>query len=970
MKKFFLTYAVFSVLFLTYLADASAGSSFDPGLDWNTLETENFYIHYPQQLEDVAQKLAGIAEQAHNLLSPEMEWEPFFKTQVVLTDTYDDANGYSSTSYYGRIVLYVVPPSGESSLADYDDWLRLLFVHEYTHLLHRDQHKFPFSTLRWLFGNFGYSSPNLFLPRWMAEAYAIRNETKFSTGGRLRSTYVDMYLREDVLSNNFHALGDGHDGLTEWPGGNYSYYYGSWFTNFYEQENGLGSWQEYNNCWSTGICLVALPCNGLSMLSWAKTGSTLGYHYSRWHQWLIERYSRQMGFIRSNPLTRPEEITASGFNTTRPRFDYSGLLAYSESEPYRHSRLVLLDENNRAREGIETVGLGSFGFFPDGQIMLSQLELHDQYYIYNDLWQYDPSTEELRQITFGERLSDPDVSSDGTMIVATRTGPLTRRLVLLDAKGDFIRDITEEDPDFICEAGEFSPDDKSVVGSCMEQGGKRDIFIIDLQYGERRRLTDDRYQDISPTWTPDGRQVVFVSDRTGIYNLWIYDLETESLSRLTNMRGGAFWPDISPDGQSVAFTYYTSSGFDIGVIDFRPEEVITDDQLLPDRESKIYEYDEVEQSVSSYTPLTSVYPRYWMPYVNAAPAFFYFLYGGTGTVSSYGITTSGYDALEMHSFGLYLAKDTNFGKLNYSLGYSNAMFDPIIQVSVAETVASAGSYIDLSEPIEKDRYKIAYERVFNATFDIYRAYQKMERTFILGFNYNLTRIKPMTIFPEYFPQRETGIFTGPGLYAGFSNTTQVGYGISQTDGRVIMLRYSEFNKVLGSDYNWSLLSGDYSEYIDLSHRMVLLFSLTGGINFGERLERGAFSLGGVSPEVGANNGYQLRGYFPGQFEGEHFLRFTSEFRFPIWSPEVGYGTWPYFLREFYGKFYNDLGSVPDEDQDESITDYETWRGGAGAELVTNFTFLYYFPIGFRIGYARGYSGDGYNIFYVLINQDI
>lgn len=970
MKQFCLTSVLLLLFSFCLHKEADAGSPYDPRLDWNTIETENFYINYPKQLENVAHKLAGIAEQSHKLLSSEMEWDPFFKTQIVLTDTYDDANGSTSTSYYGKIALYVVPPSGESSLAEYDDWLRMLFVHEYTHMLHRDQHRVPFSILRWTLGNFGYGSPNIFQPRWMAEAYSIRNETKFTTGGRLRSTYVDMYFREDVLSNNFHWLGDGSDGLVEWPGGNYHYYYGSWFVDFYDQENGPESWREYNSCWSTGICLPALPCGGLSLLSWVKTGSTLGYHYDRWHEWLIDRYSRQLGFINANPLTRPQQITDSGFNTTRPRFDDNGLLAYSESQPYRHSRLVLLDESFGERDEVETVGLGGFGFLPDGNVILSQYEVHDDYYIYNDLWGYEPATGELKQLTFGKRLSDPDLSHDGRQIVATRTGPLTRSLVLLDAHGNFIRDITKPDPDFICEAGEFAPDDRSVVASCMEQGGKRDIFIFYTDGGElTRRLTDDRYQDISPTWTPDGRRIVFVSDRTGVYNLWMYELDSGQLVRLTNMRGGAFWPDISPDGSRIALTYYTSRGFDIGLIEFKPGEAITENQLLPQRETKIYEINEVDTKTEPYTPLTSVYPRYWMPYLNASPALYYFLYP-TGEISSYGISTSGYDALELHYFTLFLAKENEFGKINYAVAYANDMFAPTISLALSETVSSAGSYIDLSEPLEEDRYKNAYERVFNASLDVSRAYQKIERTFIWGFNYGFTRIMPMTVFPEYWPERETGIFTGPSLYAGYSDTTSVGYGVSQTDGRVATLKYTDDNKVFGSDYSISLLTADYNEYIDLSHRMVLLLSLTGGINFGERMQRGAFGIGGVSPQISSNNGYQLRGYYPGQFEVEHFMRFTSEFRFPIWSPEVGLGSWPYFLKNFYGKFYNDFGSVPDEDSDESITEYRTWRGGAGAELVTNLYFLYYFPVGLRIGYARGYSGDGYGVFYALINQGI
>ena len=85
----------------------------------------------------------------------------------------------------------------------------------------------------------------------------------------------------------------------------------------------------------------------------------------------------------------------------------------------------------------------------------------------------------------------------------------------------------------------------------MSSNDERDLWIMDRDGSNRRRLTDGR-SDILPSASDDGKTVVFMSMRSGSSNLWKVDVVTGATAQFTN---GDFEssPSVSPDGTWVAF---------------------------------------------------------------------------------------------------------------------------------------------------------------------------------------------------------------------------------------------------------------------------------------------------------------------------------------------------------------------------------------------------------------------------------
>ena len=58
---------------------------------------------------------------------------------MVLTDEYDLTNGYTRVFPYNSVLLFISAPDDVNSLEEYDDWLALVFRHEFLHVVHLDK---------------------------------------------------------------------------------------------------------------------------------------------------------------------------------------------------------------------------------------------------------------------------------------------------------------------------------------------------------------------------------------------------------------------------------------------------------------------------------------------------------------------------------------------------------------------------------------------------------------------------------------------------------------------------------------------------------------------------------------------------------------------------------------------------------------------------------------------------------------
>ena len=100
----------------------------------------------------------------------------------------------------------------------------------------------------------------------------------------------------------------------------------------------------------------------------------------------------------------------------------------------------------------------------------------------------------------------------------------------------------------------LTPDGKWIVFT-SERSGQSDIYRMHPDGSGLEQLTDDPAFDDQGTLSPDGKSLAFISTRgEGFANLWLLDIASHKYTNLTKSRSGNFRPSWSPDGRWIAFS--------------------------------------------------------------------------------------------------------------------------------------------------------------------------------------------------------------------------------------------------------------------------------------------------------------------------------------------------------------------------------------------------------------------------------
>jgi len=946
-----------------------------PTVYWRTIETPHFRIHFYEAERFLAERAVVLAERAHASLTRYLDWLPGGRIDLTLIDQTDSANGYANSVPSNYIYAYGVPPEPLFSLNDFDDWLNVLISHELTHVVHLDTMRGLPRLIDMFLGKL--LAPNLVQPNWFIEGLAVLNESRVTTSGRIRSSIYDMYLRSAVLEGKFHGIDAVSNGPLAFPQGEAAYLYGSHFLKYLEDRFGPDKLAELSHRYARR--LIPFGLNRVAR-------EVYGRRYDQlWQDWIADlerRYALQLEEVRRQGQTIPKRLTFEGEGPVggapspglTPRFfaDGSGLV-YQRVTGFERPAYMFLDPRTGGRrELLEIHAGGPVAPTPDGRglvyTQLAPLPLPrrlggNDSASWHDLFHVDLQTGAVRRLTKGRRVHQPDVSPDGKRIVCT-TGALTgtHQLATLPIEGGPPEILVENGPAEIAYSPTWSPDGRKVVYSRFKLGGFHDIHLYDLETKTDRALMRDRALDIEPRFSPDGRFILWSSDRTGIYNIFAYEVETARVFQVTNVIGGAFQPVVSPDLGTLVFTGFSAAGYDLYSVPYAPDTWPLAEPFVNGREDT-----EIIATPKGLVPAVErdyqawryLYPhRLGVPSISRNDL-------GLGPALLFNLTFN--DPVSIHGIGL-AAQIPTAGDPSLSLAYSYARFWPLFGFGLTRAAATRENELVVDGHYQSYRQH-AVVVTGNISFPILR---RADASGDLSLVYTRSDYGPAEPFPVADPTGGITIPppTGPdatfGIGWSFSNAHAWTRSISYQEGRTLNLNLGVADPGLGGKYHTVSADWSWREYTTMPwarlHAFALLYA--GGISVGDH--QGYYGLGGFQEQdLVRALFYQrrqcclfLRGYPVNVVTGNQFHLLSGEYRMPLLLIEKGYSTFPLYWRQVHVAFFGDVGNAFDGD----ITRHG-WRVGVGGELRLTFKIGYYFETNLQFGIAKGLSKGGVTDYY-------
>ena len=950
----------------------------DPALAWYTIETPHFHVTYHSGLEQVAQHTANVCEGIYGTMAASVGWDPKERTEVILVDSNESANGSATALPYNAVRLIVTAPEDLSPLGDVDDWYLELITHEYTHVLHTDQIRGIPALVNAVLGK--TLAPNQVQPKFILEGLGVYHESARTSGGRLRNSQWDMFMRTDVLNDNVASLDQISNNVRLWPQGNLYYLYGSYLIRYIAETYGEEALRRMAADYGQQI----IPW-GFNRSMRRATGSTFVDMYPAFIDSLKRQYGEVAAKVRANGIREGVQLTHHGQIARYPRWvpqnawpeHAGGLLYYREDQRFRpgqwalpvtrdpSGRPTMIVQNEKRTEHIARTGSESLAsFLPDGGVVFSAQEYYKNVFLWGDLEKLEPGEKSSFGLPDGGRIrlttalraQDPSVSPDGRRVVFNMNRSGTRSLQIADLGASSISNMRPLVTSGFLEQAftpRWSPDGKHVAYSVWKRGGYRDIRVVDVDDGSTRDLMVDRAVDGAPSYSHDGRFLFFHSDRTGIMNVYAWEVGTDRTFQVTNVLTGAYMPEPSPDGKTLAYVGYTTKGFDLFAMEL-DEKQWTLAPAFVDEHPSAPNIPQKHWEAKPYSPWATLWPRRYSVQVTE---------GSFGR--SFIVGASQADITGFHTVAANMVVEVEQPVVQGSIGYTYSRLPFDASISLFRTVSPRAGYQLGSgyKPYllqETAGISTALSYAQPTPYDT-RSYTISHYVGRTGFDKIPTPIDKLD--PYETPAIPTTGFAST-LHFGFSYTNSERYlwSVGAERGYTLALAFDLTHPALGSDYSGFVTNGDFTTYFLmpwLKHHS-LAIHLGAGTSGGVFPGRGAFYVGSFVDlplydtvrDLLIQGGVTLRGYEPVVVAGRSYTLANAEYRFPIVNIDRGPSTLPVFLNRINGNVFFDYGSAFD------VLDTAKFKSGAGAELWFDFTLGYVAAFTFRLGYARGLASGG------------
>ena len=905
--------AVFACL-LWSAYGAFAATRYDPRFRFRTISTPRFDIHYHQGEDRLAQRLAAIAEQVaaqtDKVLGPATG-----RVQVILVDQDDLSNGWATPVPYNTIEITAARPDADSVIGNVDDWLRLVFTHEYVHIVHLSRARGWIGGLRRVFGRMPLLHPNLYQPVWQIEGLATWQESAQTRQGRVTAGDFRVFLHAAAAQNRLEPLDRASSRIVDWPSGATPYLYGAYFHQYLANRYGAPAVERLID--ETSRRLPYLGTRAYDKVF----GRSLG---SLWSE--FERSIESP----ATSSTTARRLTRHGFAVTGPMFTDDRRVLYSVANPHGFPSLMELDIATGRSRTVTTRFFGEQVTVAGDVAIFDQLEVIRDVGLQADLYEVQLQDAGTRRLTFGARAADPDVSPDGKRLVFIIHAADRRQLALASLPLARVSTpatlVSAADVDFA--APRWSPDGTSIVAERRERGGPSQIVIVDAQTGAVRTIVAQG-RNARPIWTPDGASVLFASSNDEQpFQIFSVSIASGAVQKLEGTGWSAQSPALTPDGRTLVFVGYTLDGYDLfsmplasarwsaSTIEAARAQPVTarETDPLPSR---------------PYSPLPTALPRFWTPIIES----------DAGELVA-GAATGSADALGRHSYGIEAGWVITRSHPDWQMSYAYDRWRPTFYAFAADDV---------------DPWRGGERRTLEASIGMLLPSRRVRstQTVLLEVHGSSERFAcPATggdcDVDDGLRVRRNSIRTG----VSYDAARTFGYSISREEGGRVVTTLEAIRSPSFGDAASVSATLDARGYQRVWPRhAVVAMRAAGASSWGDRSARPLFSASGNDARstgfaFGTNAIGLLRGVGDDRVLGTRAAVINVDYRVPLAHPERGLGTIPVLLKALHAAVFADAASAWADRFRSSDVHYSI-----GLEVSMDVVLGYVAPVTFTAGTA-------------------
>jgi Tol biopolymer transport system component len=575
---------------------ASAQLFTRPWLEWRTVRTEHFEVHYPAELSAWTLDVVSRLETVHDSVRSLVGYAPGRRVRILVEEPSGQSNG-SAFSFLDRptISLWPTPPDPRSDLGNNRGPGEQLIIHEFAHIAHLTRPSRAPGRIgsRLLPVRLGPVSRGA--PRWVTEGYATYVEGRLTGSGRPHSAVRAAVLRQWALEGRLPTYPELSRNGTYY-GGNMAYLAGSAYLEWLVDRRGEASLEQlwrrmtarqprsFESAFAGvyggtpqelyGLFTVDVTARALEARSRiAAAGGTVGGDTVQRLRWTtgdpaVSPDGERIAIVLRGAPGVPSRVVV--WKTRDPGAD--------SADAAEARKLLARDSLDvpgvryvpRARAPLATLlpvdgrGHDAPRFLPGGkEILLVRSEPIGGGATRPDLFVWEWASGRLRRVTRGSGIRSADPAPDGRSAAAVACGAGVCSLVRVDLATGAIRTLAPGTPDVVFHRPRWAADGESLVVSVQERGRWR-IARVDAATGTRRYVDpDDGASRYEASWLPGGRELVTVSERGGVANLEILDPATGTVRPLTRVTGAALAPDPNPATGDVFFLSLHAAGLDL-----------------------------------------------------------------------------------------------------------------------------------------------------------------------------------------------------------------------------------------------------------------------------------------------------------------------------------------------------------------------------------------------------------------------